>query len=80
MYIGTDNDIERITYSPAYDAVPIHDKRGYQNTEIFGSAHTGGCNMAFCDGHVEVVTYDVDPLVHAKRGDRTGSYTTGKLQ
>jgi prepilin-type processing-associated H-X9-DG protein/prepilin-type N-terminal cleavage/methylation domain-containing protein len=80
MYIGTDNDIERVTFAPTYDAVPIQDKRGYQNTEIFGSAHTGGCNMLFCDGHVEVVTYDVDPLVHARRGDRTGSYSTGKLQ
>jgi prepilin-type N-terminal cleavage/methylation domain-containing protein/prepilin-type processing-associated H-X9-DG protein len=80
MYIGTDNDIERITYAPTYDAVPIRDKPGYQNTEIFGSAHVGGCNMLFCDGRVEVVEYTVDQAVHARRGDRTGSFSIGKLQ
>jgi prepilin-type processing-associated H-X9-DG protein len=84
MYIGTDNDIERVTYiassNNTVSAVPIQDKRGYQNTEIFGSNHVGALNMLFGDGHVETVGYDVDPLVHAKRGDRTGSYSTGKLQ
>ena len=80
MYIGTDNDIERITYSPTYSATPLQDKTGYANGEIFGSAHVGGCNMMYCDGHVQVVTYDVDPAVHAHAGDRTGSYSTGKLQ
>jgi hypothetical protein len=35
--------------------------------------------MLFCDGHIEVVEYDVDAVVHAKRGDRTGSTVIPKL-
>jgi prepilin-type N-terminal cleavage/methylation domain-containing protein/prepilin-type processing-associated H-X9-DG protein len=70
MYIGTDNDLERITV-----LTPIQDKRGYQDTKRFGSSHVGGCNMLYCDGHVEVVGYDIDPNVFRRAGDRTGSYT-----
>jgi prepilin-type processing-associated H-X9-DG protein len=80
MYIGTDNDNERFTYDPTYSCVPIQDKLGYQNTELFGSAHVGGLNMLYCDGHVAVVGYDVDPAVFARAGDRTGSYSIGTLQ
>ena len=41
MYIGTDNDTEKFTYDPTFSCTPIQDKRGYQNTEIFGSATSG---------------------------------------
>jgi prepilin-type N-terminal cleavage/methylation domain-containing protein/prepilin-type processing-associated H-X9-DG protein len=79
MYIGTDNDIERVTLDPAQKVTPLQDKRGLVDTQRFGSAHVGGCNMLFCDGHIEVVEYDVDAVVHAKRGDRTGSTVIPKL-
>ncbi|TWT75576.1 Type II secretion system protein G precursor [Posidoniimonas polymericola] len=36
----------------------------------FGSAHTGGFNMAFCDGSVRLVNFEVDPDVHRLRGNR----------
>jgi prepilin-type processing-associated H-X9-DG protein len=65
MYIGADNDINRIVVNP-----PLQDKRGYQDTRIFGSAHTGGCNMLYCDGRVETVAYTVDRAVHMRAGDR----------
>ena len=65
MYIGADNDINRITLRP-----PLQDKRGLQDTRRFGSAHVGGCNMLYCDGRVEVVAYSVDPAVHLRAGDR----------
>jgi prepilin-type N-terminal cleavage/methylation domain-containing protein len=65
MYIGADNDINRLTLSP-----PLRDTRGYQGTLIFGSAHVGGCNMLCCDGRVQVVAYDVDRAVHQRAGDR----------
>jgi prepilin-type processing-associated H-X9-DG protein len=68
MYVGADNDIERVTLYP-----PLQDKRGYQDVSIyarFGSAHAGGCNMLYCDGRVEVVAYDIDPAVHHRAGDR----------
>jgi prepilin-type N-terminal cleavage/methylation domain-containing protein/prepilin-type processing-associated H-X9-DG protein len=70
MYIGTDNDIERVTLDLAQSVTPLQDKRGFQDTQRFGSAHVGGCNMLYCDGRVEVVAYDVDPNVHSRAGDR----------
>jgi prepilin-type processing-associated H-X9-DG protein len=36
----------------------------------FGSAHPAGLHMAFCDGSVRVVEYDVDPLVHQAAANR----------
>jgi prepilin-type N-terminal cleavage/methylation domain-containing protein/prepilin-type processing-associated H-X9-DG protein len=70
MYIGADNDINRIVYCTATQYRPAQDKRGYQNTRIFGSAHVGAFNMLYCDGRVEAVGYDVDPAVHMRAGDR----------
>ncbi len=37
---------------------------------IFGSAHASVVNMAFCDGHVEAIGYDIDPAVHKSYGNR----------
>jgi prepilin-type N-terminal cleavage/methylation domain-containing protein/prepilin-type processing-associated H-X9-DG protein len=34
----------------------------------FGSAHSGGANMVYCDGSVQVVSYDLDPLIHYQTG------------
>ena len=65
MYVGADNDINRLTLNP-----PLRDTRGYKDYLRFGSAHVGGCNMLYCDGRVEVVAYDVDPAVHQRAGDR----------
>ncbi|QDT68615.1 Type II secretion system protein G precursor [Planctomycetes bacterium MalM25] len=36
----------------------------------FGSAHSGGLNMAFCDGSVQLVSYDIDQLVHRWQANR----------
>jgi len=42
-----------------------------ENTEImsFGSAHSGGINMAFCDGSVHTIGFDVDWQIHRDLGD-----------
>jgi prepilin-type N-terminal cleavage/methylation domain-containing protein/prepilin-type processing-associated H-X9-DG protein len=37
---------------------------------IFGSSHSGGFNMAFCDASVSLITFDVDSEVHRLRGSR----------
>ena len=36
----------------------------------FGSSHSGGFNMAYCDGSVSFVNFDVDPTIHRLRGNR----------
>lgn len=38
---------------------------------IFGSAHSGGFNMAFCDASVKLVSFDIDPEIHRTRGHRS---------
>lgn len=36
----------------------------------FGSAHSGGFNMSYCDGSVGFVNFDVDPDLHRLQGNR----------
>jgi prepilin-type processing-associated H-X9-DG protein len=36
----------------------------------FGSPHSGGMNIAFCDGSIHTISYDVDWQVHRNLGDR----------
>jgi prepilin-type N-terminal cleavage/methylation domain-containing protein/prepilin-type processing-associated H-X9-DG protein len=65
MYVGFDNDIYRTTFFP-----PMKDKHGVTNTFAFGSAHAAGVNMLMCDGSVQFVGFDVDPLIHKRAGNR----------
>jgi prepilin-type N-terminal cleavage/methylation domain-containing protein/prepilin-type processing-associated H-X9-DG protein len=65
LYTGFNNDNYRCTAYP-----PLHDRRGYQDTFSFGSAHRAGANMAYCDGSVRFVYFGVDPEVHRQAGSR----------
>jgi hypothetical protein len=67
MYVGFDNDINRTSYSP-----PMQDKRGFQDTKRFGSAHVAGLNMLRCDGSVDFINYDVEAAVFKAAGNRLG--------
>jgi prepilin-type N-terminal cleavage/methylation domain-containing protein/prepilin-type processing-associated H-X9-DG protein len=40
-------------------------------TNIFGSAHPAGWHIAFCDGHVESLSYDIDLQVHRNNANRS---------
>jgi prepilin-type N-terminal cleavage/methylation domain-containing protein/prepilin-type processing-associated H-X9-DG protein len=44
-------------------------------TMRFGSAHAGGFNMAFCDGSIHSIAYEIDPGVHAMLSDRQDGHT-----
>jgi prepilin-type processing-associated H-X9-DG protein len=75
MWSGYQDDICRSTYFdstsvPPIDRVPIQDTRGLEDTQRFGSAHPGGCNMAFGDGSVQFVDYQIDAEVHRRNGNR----------
>lgn len=64
MYSGVDLDINRwVTVPPLHDTRGIHDR-------AFGSAHTQGCHMAFCDGSVRLISYGVNGEVHRRLGNR----------
>ncbi|MEO0531072.1 MAG: DUF1559 domain-containing protein [Planctomycetota bacterium] len=71
LYSGYSSDLCRFTRS---DLTPMRDSN---NASIrlgdlrFGSAHPGSMSMAQCDGTVRVVSYAIDPLVHAEEGTRS---------
>jgi prepilin-type processing-associated H-X9-DG protein len=62
---GHNNDNFRTTADP-----PKQDQQGYEDGNLFGSAHSSVWNVAFCDGHVEAIGYDIDPKVHKSYGNR----------
>jgi prepilin-type N-terminal cleavage/methylation domain-containing protein/prepilin-type processing-associated H-X9-DG protein len=66
MYSGFDNDTIRSTLKP-----PRRDQPGSQNIASFGSAHSAGLNMLYCDGSVRLIGYDVDPSIFLDAGRRS---------
>lgn len=50
--------------------VPARDRRGYTNYWAFGSNHATVFNMAFCDGAVRAMSYNIDPSTHFLLGGR----------
>jgi prepilin-type processing-associated H-X9-DG protein/prepilin-type N-terminal cleavage/methylation domain-containing protein len=65
MYAGFDNDTCRVTYFP-----PKQDRNGKQELTRFGSAHSGGMNVLYCDGSVRLVSYGIEPSVFSASGRR----------
>jgi prepilin-type N-terminal cleavage/methylation domain-containing protein/prepilin-type processing-associated H-X9-DG protein len=52
--------------SSAADATTKH-----YEADMWGSPHVAGFNMAFCDGSVHTVAYEIDLLVHRRQHNRT---------
>ncbi len=66
QYIGHNADTVRWT-----DALPMQDRRGYDAaSNAFGSAHSAGFNMGFCDGAARQMSYTIDPTIHQNLGNR----------
>ena len=67
LYCGNNNDISRVGNYDASSAgnnrLPRQDTSGSPSADIFGGAHSGGCNYVLCDGSVHMVSYSIDPQV-----------------
>jgi prepilin-type N-terminal cleavage/methylation domain-containing protein/prepilin-type processing-associated H-X9-DG protein len=69
IYSGHEWDNHRVAFQPGADFPeeyyqPRQDTFGVDNYGAFGSAHSGGLNMAMCDGSVQTISYDIDPKNH----------------
>ena len=57
-YIGSDRDTLRFHYAPR------RDRKGFDNSYAFGSAHPTSFGMAYCDGSARSVAFNIDPTAH----------------
>ncbi len=64
--LGYDWDVNRWTN---IGASPFQDDH-VTRAQSFGGPHSVGVNMVFCDGHVTVVSFDVNAEVHRSLGNR----------
>ena len=80
MYTGYESDNHRAAWdmksSPTIqeDSQPSQDRAGVADLtpeeRKFGSAHSAIFHMAFCDGSVHSVGYDIDPVTHSRSAHR----------
>jgi len=71
MYQGSDVDTHRFSRNlhSSYQ-VPLQDRVGLTDFQMFGSAHPAGCNFALCDGSVRSIPYAIDPEIHRRLSNR----------
>jgi prepilin-type N-terminal cleavage/methylation domain-containing protein len=88
MYVGFDTDTVRrvageVSSSTGFifpdDVIlPLQDRIGLNAASGFGSAHTAGLLMSYCDGSVQLVSYDVDPAVYLNSAERADGRLLGE--
>ena len=68
------------SYQPSADAdTPDSEVLSNRNLVAFGSAHPGGMNMAFCDGSVQLINYDIDRFAHRWNANRLDGFAEGQV-
>jgi prepilin-type N-terminal cleavage/methylation domain-containing protein/prepilin-type processing-associated H-X9-DG protein len=63
--VGDNADVSRWTRW-----APVQDTPGYSTFAPFGSAHSNGFQMAFCDGSVQLMSFTIDATAHRYLGNR----------
>ena len=58
---------------------PEQFKAGFTAGNNFGSRHSSGFGMAFCDGSVRHIGYDISATVHTGLGTRNGGEPSGSI-
>jgi prepilin-type N-terminal cleavage/methylation domain-containing protein len=75
VFSGHDSDNNGYTASrsPNGDGarLPKQDRPGESHGHHFGSAHSAGLHMAYCDGSVHFIRYDVDERIWVNLGGRS---------
>ncbi len=84
--------VEQYKYPPMQDSpiwpglssykgvAPTRSQQDWYNCFRFGSSHAGGFNMAFCDGSVHSIIYEIDSTVNAMLSDRQDGLTVDATQ
>jgi prepilin-type N-terminal cleavage/methylation domain-containing protein len=65
---GFNNDVNRAAYDPPAQDLMNPPARDCQ-ARIFGASHNG-FHMSFCDGHIEMIDFGVDLLIHRGNANR----------
>ncbi|MDA7977244.1 MAG: DUF1559 domain-containing protein [Pirellulales bacterium] len=76
MYTGADLDTNRAAENlPAWDGLDMSHMPN-NGARLFGSAHPNALNMAFGDGHVGRLNYNIDLQTHRNLGNRHDGQST----
>jgi len=77
LYSAISGDDVGLTRWGTLSLVPSMDRPAKDNPPanpslIFGSAHPAGWHAAFCDGHVQLIGWAIDPSTHQTMASRNG--------